>query len=113
MSSFLDAVQAQLSELSQSAQLNVFGHLGDGNLHVNIILDPTEWPKAASITSAIHDKVIAEGGSISAEHGLGQYRLAEFRRLTPKSELDLVQSLKVLLDKEERLNPGKSYRPFV
>lgn len=113
MSGFLDALQAQLPDLARSAQLNVFGHLGDGNLHVNIILDPAEWSKAASITSAVHDKVVAEGGSISAEHGLGQYRLAEFRRLTPKPEQDLVQGLKSLLDREERLNPGKSYRPAV
>jgi FAD/FMN-containing dehydrogenase len=57
--------------------------------------------------------MVAEGGSISAEHGLGKYRLTEFRRLTPTPEQDFLQGLKSLLDPAERVNPGKGSRPMV
>lgn len=107
ISGFLEAVEDALSGLAPGAQLNVFGHLGDGNLHVNIVLDKANWANAAGISAAVHDRVVAAAGSISAEHGLGQYRLSDFRRLTPPTEQALLRGLKSLLDPAERLNPGK------
>lgn len=107
ISGFLEAVEDALSGLAPGAQLNVFGHLGDGNLHVNIVLDKANWASAAGISAAVHDRVVAAEGSISAEHGLGQYRLSDFRRLTPPTEQALLRGLKSLLDPAERLNPGK------
>lgn len=95
--------------LGPDAQLNIFGHIGDGNLHVNVILgsgsaDPCE------ITRAVHDMAMKMGGSISAEHGLGQYRLKEWERLYPPEEQTIVTRLKDAMDPKGLLNPGKAVR---
>lgn len=89
------------------AQLSphVFGHIGDGNLHYNILTDRPDL--AEPLITAVHDLVITFGGSITAEHGVGQYRLKEARRLLPPAQLALQERLKAALDPMGLLNPGK------
>ncbi|WP_306151670.1 FAD-binding oxidoreductase [Roseovarius sp. MMSF_3281] len=102
---FLEAFGTRLPEVEAEATPNVFGHLGDGNLHVNVLL-----PKEADSTGVmrlVHDLVHAHGGSISAEHGLGQYRVAEWERLTARAEQVLLGRIKTALDPQGILNPGK------
>jgi len=106
ISSFIDEFGQKLEEIDPSAVPNVFGHLGDGNLHVNVIL--TDPSKARVIMRTVHDLVAARGGSISAEHGLGQYRVDEWMRLTPQSEKELVVLVKRALDPRSILNRGKA-----
>ena len=106
MAGFLDDFTAGLAALDAEARPNVFGHLGDGNLHVNILLGPAS--QATPIMRMVHDLVVAAGGSISAEHGLGQYRLEEWQRLRPKAEQVLVGRIKRALDPKGMLNPGKA-----
>ena len=102
---FLHAVTAALAGLDPALDLNVFGHVGDGNLHCNVIgVTPATVP---GVNRAVHDVVARFGGSISAEHGIGQYRLDEARRLTPAAEQTLQRRLKAALDPEGRMNPGK------
>lgn len=84
---------------------HVFGHIGDGNLHYNILIDRPDL--AAPLITAVHDLVISFGGSITAEHGVGQYRLKEARRLLPPAQLALQRRLKAVLDPTGLLNPGK------
>lgn len=86
--------------------MNVFGHLGDGNLHANVLV--TEGCEREAIMRAVHDVVAAHGGSISAEHGLGSYRMAEWQRLAAPEEQALAARLKAAFDPEGRLNPGKA-----
>lgn len=112
MSSFLDSAEKRLSDLAPAATLNIFGHLGDGNLHVNVILGDTPPSHASGITRMIHDLIAQAGGSISAEHGLGQYRLAEWQRLTPAPERDLAISIKRAMDPKGLMNPGKAIPGF-
>lgn len=102
---FLKRVEAALADVAPDARLNLFGHLGDGNLHVNVILGPAS--DAAAITRAVHDLTVAFGGSISAEHGLGQYRVGEWLRLTPEPERRLAARVRAALDPAGLMNPGK------
>ncbi|WP_138933050.1 FAD-binding oxidoreductase [Roseovarius arcticus] len=94
-----------LSRTAPDARLNVFGHLGDGNLHYNVMNVPKA--DAHRVNAAVHDVVARHGGSISAEHGLGQYRVAEWARLASPTEHDLTHRIKDALDPRGILNPGK------
>ena len=103
---FLREVETALARLGPGLQIVVFGHLGDGNLHYNVA-GQAAGIADADITRVVHDVVAQLGGSISAEHGIGQYRVAELVRLKPPGELALLRRLKRALDPDGLLNPGK------
>jgi FAD/FMN-containing dehydrogenase len=90
----------------------IFGHVGDGNLHFNCQA-PAGWDKAQfaphidAISAAVYDLVVAYGGSISAEHGIGRIKLHELEQYSSKIELDTMRSLKRALDPQNIMNPGK------
>ena len=89
-----------------------FGHVGDGNLHFNCQA-PAGWDKtrfmahAEAISSAVYDLVVAHGGSISAEHGIGQMKVEELAHYRSKVELDTMRAIKRALDPQNLMNPGK------
>lgn len=96
------------------AQSIVFGHLGDGNLHYNVIgpnftADEAFYARHAVLAGAVHDLVLGHGGSISAEHGVGQLRAAELARLKPPLDLALMRQIKAVFDPDGRMNPGKLF----
>lgn len=90
-----------------------FGHLGDGNVHFHVRApagaDPEHWyaEVAPVVTRFVHDLVTAAGGSISAEHGIGQMKLTELARLLPPARLQAMRAIKGALDPLGILNPGK------
>nr|WP_315233879.1 FAD-binding oxidoreductase [uncultured Albidiferax sp.] len=89
-----------------------FGHLGDGNLHYNVAHAPGQSTEALfaledAIHEAVHDSVHAHGGSISAEHGIGQLKRDVLPRYKSEVELDLMRRVKQALDPLGLLNPGK------
>ena len=89
-----------------------FGHLGDGNIHFHVRAAGHAAPdwyerEGASITRMVDDLVTAAGGSISAEHGIGQLKLAEFARLAPPGRIHALQAIKHALDRLGIMNPGK------
>lgn len=102
----VEAITAAVARAAPDARMNVFGHLGDGNLHANVLV--TEGCEREAIMRAVHDVVAAHGGSISAEHGLGSYRMAEWQRLAAPEEQALAARLKAAFNPEGRLNPGKA-----
>lgn len=89
-----------------------FGHLGDGSFHFNIsrpsgMSDATFFAKADELNRVIHDLVHDLGGSISAEHGLGQYRRDEAARLRDPAHSQAMAKIKGALDPLNLFNPGK------
>ena len=108
LAAFVDVATALLESQWPGVQRNLFGHAGDGNLHFNIIYPP--GVDTSGLSEAIHDCAASHGGSISAEHGIGQYRVAELERLRPQAELDMMRRMKKMLDPTGILNPGKVVR---
>jgi len=104
------AVEAGLAERFPGARPNIFGHVGDGNMHVNVILSPAQAndPQAPErINRFVHDLIAVEGGSITAEHGVGQYRIADLYRYTSPVDMGVMEQLKRMLDPAGLMNPGK------
>jgi len=94
------------------ARLLAFGHLGDGNIHFNLVQPENEskerfLARTEAMNRIVHDVVDAFGGSISAEHGIGQLRRAELQHRKPPAELDLMHRIKRLIDPDDLMNPGK------
>lgn len=89
------------------ARPNIFGHVGDGNVHLNVLVEDVGL--APAINAHVHDRVIAAGGSITAEHGVGQLRIDELARYKPASDLALMRGLKRVFDPAGLMNPGKIF----
>ena len=109
---FLLDGETRLAEAFPGARLVVFGHLGDGNLHYNVAapagVDPRRFlDNTPAVNRVVHDLVHAAGGSISAEHGIGQLKRAELRRYKSAVEIDVMERIKRALDPQGLLNPGK------
>jgi FAD/FMN-containing dehydrogenase len=109
---FVAATDAALQAAFPWIQPVVFGHLGDGNLHYNMAVRDghpvsVAFAHEAQINRIVHDAVAAAGGSISAEHGLGQMKREEVRRHKPEIELRMMRAVKQALDPRGLMNPGK------
>ncbi len=95
-----------------------YGHLGDGNVHFHVRapagVDGPAWRAAdgKAISSFVYDLVDAAGGSISAEHGIGQMKLADLARLSSPARLSVLRGVKQALDPQGIMNPGKLVPPF-
>jgi glycolate oxidase len=88
-----------------------FGHIGDGNIHVDIcrtITNDDEWQRIRSaVIDELVDFVLARGGQITAEHGVGSAKRHLMKRALGPAELGVMRRLKQSLDPEGLLNPGK------
>jgi FAD/FMN-containing dehydrogenase len=112
MPGFLVAASAEVERAFPGAIASGFGHLGDGNIHFHVRASDRAAPdwydrEGAAITRFVDDLVTAAGGSISAEHGIGQLKLAEFERLAPPGRIDALRAIKHALDPLGIMNPGK------
>ncbi len=109
VAAFLERAEAAMARDFPQLRLGVFGHLGDGNVHFNVLPGAGAWSAGleAAVNGCVHDLVRAEGGSISAEHGLGVLRLAEARRTLPAIEVAMMQAVRAALDPAGIMNPGK------
>ncbi|MBJ6126801.1 FAD-binding oxidoreductase [Microvirga splendida] len=106
---FLVEAGEALAAGAPGTRVNAFGHLGDGNIHYNVLVGSDH--DAAVVNRIVHDVVAAFGGSISAEHGIGQYRVGELARYRASTEMELARTIKRALDPDNRLNPGKVLLP--
>jgi FAD/FMN-containing dehydrogenase len=109
---FVESTDAALYKAFPGVELINFGHLGDGNLHYNVSAATAEAREALqkqrpAVNLLVHDAVHAVGGSISAEHGLGQLKRDEIRRYKSPIDLAVMASIKRALDPNNLMNPGK------
>jgi FAD/FMN-containing dehydrogenase len=105
-------VQRVAAATGLAARVINFGHLGDGNLHYNVLLPAGLAPGAVKASTgllnrAVHDVVAAFNGSISAEHGIGQLRRDELRHYKAPLEMELMMAIKRAFDPNLIMNPGK------
>ena len=93
----------------------VFGHAGDGNFHVNIMFfrdDAEQSARAEEAVQALMQKVLALGGTISGEHGIGLAKTPFFTMEHSPAEIQAMQAVKKALDPQGILNPGKLFTRY-
>ena len=91
-----------------------FGHIGDGNLHINIVKAPerddaTFILQCEHVTHVLAEKLAAVGGSISAEHGIGLVKKAELGSARSADEIAIMRGIRRVLDPAGIMNPGKVF----
>jgi len=112
LSAFCGELEALLASRYPDWELCLFGHIGDGNLHVNI-MKPDALSKADflhrthEVDQVVMDLVKAHRGSVSAEHGIGLLKRPWLGHTRSPTEVALMNQLKALLDPRGLLNPGK------
>jgi FAD/FMN-containing dehydrogenase len=112
MPKFLVDASAQVERRFPGVIATGFGHLGDGNIHFHVRAGSRAAPdwyesEGEEITRFVDDLVTAAGGSISAEHGIGQLKRAELARLASPSRIHALRAIKQALDPLGIMNPGK------
>jgi len=112
MPRFMTEAAAAVEARFPGTRASAFGHLGDGNVHFNVRAPEgagAVWLEEAggAVTAFVHDLVTAAGGSISAEHGIGQMKRAELARLGDPARLAAMRAIKQALDPKGIMNPGK------
>lgn len=113
MPQFVEATAPMLEAEWPGTEAIAFGHLGDGNVHYHVIApqvtDGSAWQanEGKAISRRVHDLVTQWGGSISAEHGIGQLKRDELTRLGDPVALSMMRAVKKALDPQGLLNPGK------
>lgn len=104
----------KIKQLRQETGLMMagFGHAGDGNIHVNIMLDRSDEKQSAAAgraVDALFDETIRLGGTISGEHGVGISKAAYLHKEVGPAEIKLMQAVKKVFDPQGILNPGKIF----
>ncbi|HJW07569.1 MAG TPA: FAD-binding oxidoreductase [Rhodanobacter sp.] len=113
---FLHEMQALLTREYPQAEVVWFGHIGDGNLHINV-LRPDELAEEAFIAQCEHVTALLaatlqrHGGSISAEHGIGLVKRAYLESTRSAAEIALMRGVRQVFDPNGVLNPGKLFAP--
>lgn len=113
MPAFIDQASATLEREFRGTKAVAFGHLGDGNVHFHLRAPEGsvrgEWEEThgKAVSARVHDLVTQWGGSISAEHGIGQMKRDELARLADPASLTILRGVKQALDPLGIMNPGK------
>jgi len=112
MPAFIVAAKGKVEGAFPGTIASAFGHLGDGNVHFHVRAGTLEGEgfyagDGAKITRMVDDLVTEAGGSISAEHGIGQLKRDEFERLAPPGRIAALRAIKHALDPKGIMNPGK------
>lgn len=113
MAKFINEASLVIEAQFPGTEVAAFGHMGDGNVHFHVKapagVQPQNWLRELSkqITPRVHDLVMAAGGSISAEHGIGQNKRTELERLSSDARLSMLRGIKSAIDPKNIMNPGK------
>jgi FAD/FMN-containing dehydrogenase len=113
---FATNVERRIMAAVPHARVVMHGHIGDGNIHIIAILDRArcqDTDEAAAlvrdINEIVDDETAAQGGAISAEHGIGITNRGRLARITDPVEIRLMKQIKTLLDPGNLMNPGKIF----
>ncbi|SFH98677.1 FAD-binding oxidoreductase [Bradyrhizobium sp. Gha] len=109
---FIAEANAAVVKLIPGARPVPFGHLGDGNLHYNVSqpigADTADYlARWHEVNAVVFEIVLRMGGSISAEHGIGVLKRDELPEVKDKTAIELMRSIKAMLDPHGIMNPGK------
>jgi FAD/FMN-containing dehydrogenase len=113
MPRFIREAGGEVERAFPGVWVNAYGHLGDGNVHFHVrapegTTDPDWRIKIGKPAShMVYDLVAAAGGSISAEHGIGQMKRDELGRLSSPARITVLRAIKSALDPKGIMNPGK------
>jgi FAD/FMN-containing dehydrogenase len=113
MARFIDEASPLVEAQFPGTKVLAFGHMGDGNVHYHVKAPPgvqgQDWMRdyGKQITPLVHDLVVAAGGSISAEHGIGQIKRSELERLSSGARISMLRAIKSAIDPNNIMNPGK------
>ena len=104
----------RLRKLSEESGIKIvnFGHAGDGNIHVNIMVDKAdndEYTKGLSLVEQIFKDTLSLGGTISGEHGIGLTKAGYIGMELSRKELEIMEAIKKVFDPKNILNPGKIF----
>ena len=109
---FLEKAEQAVKDIVPTAEIVVFGHVGDGNLHYSACesITPSRSlleSNRAEVTRAVHQTVVSFDGSISAEHGVGRMKRDELVTLRSTVATELMQSIKRAIDPKNIMNPRR------
>lgn len=112
LNEFIQTTDARLKESWPDIDIIVFGHVGDGNLHYNIVgmnlvASALLENRRGQINRLVHDQVYLHNGSFSAEHGIGQAKVTELTERKSSVEMDLMRAIKKSVDPLYIMNPNK------
>jgi glycolate oxidase len=104
----------ELRRLSESSGIKIisFGHAGDGNLHINIMVDRSnkeEYDRGQGLVPKIFEITLKLGGSLSGEHGIGLTKAPYFGMEVKQREIELMKGIKAVFDPRGLMNPGKIF----
>src|SRR5690606_35995107 len=116
MPAFLAEAQSLLGASYPEFDVAWFGHIGDGNLHINVLkpdaLDPQAFvDHCGEVTARLADLVQRHGGTISAEHGIGLVKKPYLGCTRSAAEVAVMRAVRAALDPGGILNPGKLFDP--
>jgi FAD/FMN-containing dehydrogenase len=109
---FIERAEPALARIAPH-RLSIYGHIGDGNLHFNVLppagegIDAFRAEHADEFSTCVHDLAASLSGSFSAEHGVGILKVHELARHESPTALALMRTLKAALDPHDIMNPGK------
>jgi FAD/FMN-containing dehydrogenase len=107
--SYVQGVSDELTEVWPDQRLFVFGHLGDGNIHLAVSAGPENGQARAAVERIVYQPLMQLAGSVSGEHGIGLEKKPYLSWCRSEAEIALMKALKKSLDPKGILNPGKIF----
>ena len=104
---YVQTVDHRLGQLNADYHCLVFGHLGDGNIHLSVTLKSDNTSEKGAVEEIVYSELSGRGGSVSAEHGIGLQKKSFLSYTRSKEEIGLMKVIKQALDPHGILNPGK------
>jgi len=107
MEEYVEDVRARLNDKWENARMVVFGHLGDGNIHLGLSVGSLEPKVVHAVENIVYGALRRRGGVISAEHGIGLDKRDYLAHSRSTEEIALMRTIKMAIDPKNILNPGK------